>query len=46
VDSDSSGDIFAGRVRGDFTVKEDSSGNIGHEAIGGKISVPRNHADE
>jgi DUF4097 and DUF4098 domain-containing protein YvlB len=46
VDSDSSGDIHAGRVRGDFTVKEDSSGSIGHEAIGGKISVPRNHADD
>lgn len=46
VDSDSSGDIYAGRVRGDFTVKEDSSGSIGHESIGGKVSVPRNHAED
>ena len=40
VDSDSSGDIYAGRVGGDFTVVSDSSGSIEHESIGGRISVP------
>ena len=46
VDSDSSGDIYAGRVTGDFTVSEDSSGSIGHESIGGRVTVPSNKRDD
>ena len=40
VQSDSSGDIYAGRVGGDFSVNEDGSGSITHESISGRITLP------
>jgi hypothetical protein len=45
VDSDSSGDIYAGHVGGDFTVTEDSSGDIDHDSVGGKVTIPANKRD-
>jgi hypothetical protein len=46
VDSDSSGDIYAGHVKGNFTVSEDSSGSIEQDSIGGSVKVPSNKDDD
>jgi hypothetical protein len=42
IDSDGSGDVYAGHVGGDFTVKEKGSGDIDHDSVAGKVTIPDN----